>query len=442
MCPTAASPRGIHLWAAFASLIIHASLTMPPAVCGSPASQLLVAEVLLGCCLPAPEAECVALHSSGSQVIPGDLGQSGGDVAHAALLATHSDKPAVAQQALLHALPILLTAGHWPLCGALEEQLASQPSAAQAALHAAARIVPALPERPPPGEHAAADWLRGHQHAAELYCRLLDVQAAPEAQAAQMAQCLELLHLGPHIVAVVRQLYSSRRQPGLPPLAGDLAISACCILLAHAGPQLNALQEGSRPLFTSPVDTICWARAAEAAVRALPLIISLAQQPEEASPAQSVAETLHTCARVMLRDVWADPSYGLRDWAQHLLGCGEPRNPSPTPLAAEDAAEAAAQLWQLHCTSSCALHYLAAGGRLTALGLPGNHNALGTVLASLLNQFMAAHICMQLAWGGSRGVLRGVPVASHTVPLDEHKECASCASLDCICKHLDVIGCG
>lgn len=367
----------MRLWAAFASLIIHASLTMPPAVCGSPASQQVVAEVLLGCCLPALEAECVALHSGGGQVIPGGLGQRSGDAAHAALLATHSDEPAVAQQALLHALPILLTAGHWPLCGALEEQLASQPSAAQAALHAAARIVAALPERPPPGEHAAADWLRGHQHAAELYSRqLLDVHAAPEAHAAQMAQWLELLHLAPHIVAVMQQLHSSRRQPGLPPLAADLAISACCILLAHAGPQLNALQEGSRPVFTSPADTICWARAAEAAVWALPLLISLAQQPEEASPAQSVAETLRTCARVMLLHVWAAPSYDLRDWAQHLLGWGEPRNPSPTPLAAEDAVEAAAQLWQLHCTSSCALHHLAAGGRLTALGLPDNPNAL------------------------------------------------------------------
>lgn len=276
-CCVAGKPPGIRLWAAYATLAVHASLLMQPAVRASPASQQAIVDVLLGCCLPALEAECRAAHGAGHSDDLSSMAHSGGHAAHAALLSNHSDEPAVAQHALLSTLPSLLANTDAPVGGAVKAYLAQQPRAAHSALRSAVSIVAALPEHPPPAGSAAADWLAGHQHAMQLLCLLLSMQAASQPPEVQVAQWLDELQLVPRVVAVMRHL-GSNRQPGQAGRPTDFAIWSYCVLLQHVGIQTTNLQKSNAPMFTSPAGVTQWAAAAEAALRLLPLLASLVTQ--------------------------------------------------------------------------------------------------------------------------------------------------------------------
>lgn len=266
-CCVAGKPPGIRLWAAYATLAVHASLLMQPAVRASPASQQAIVDVLLGCCLPALEAECRAAHGAGHSDDPSSMAHSGGHAAHAALLSNHSDEPAVAQHALLSTLPSLLANTDAPVGGAVKAYLAQQPRAAHSALRSAVSIVAALPEHPPPAGSAAADWLAGHQHAMQLLCLLLSMQAASQPPEVQVAQWLDELQLVPHVVAVMRHL-GSNRQPGQAGRPADLAIWSYCVLLQHVGIQTTNLQKSNahvhQPSSRDPVGSRCRGSAAAA----------------------------------------------------------------------------------------------------------------------------------------------------------------------------------
>lgn len=374
-------------------------------ILSSPDTQQLVVEVLLGRCLPQLAAGVEAA-GGGGRTRPQDSGESEGQ---AQLLLLSAGEEDVALGFLLKEMHSSLGGGT-PYHAALQSHLEQRPDAAQAALHAAGRVVLALPCRLPAGDDAAADWLFWHLSAAGVLGTL--ASAVPSAPAARQAHWFELLRPVPRIAAAMPQL-NVARQPGAQEGPADHAVLLYAIVLLYACRQASDLKQANSEVFSSPADAACWAAAVEATLRVLPTLVACAQQPAAGSQWAEGVPVLRECCERTLTSLRGALSSSLAHWTQRLLAAWQPAAEAagPSPAAAAggfEPGQLANELWQLHSTSCRALHWLAADRRrLASVNLQDSPRNWQFLLDALCSQLLACHVQMQRAWGGSRGGLMG-----------------------------------